>query len=276
MQILSISDLTHLTLRREGVAFFPSLLSPSDVADLKRIADQVYDLIEAPIAPPGPNAWLVREVATSSATWGGIPIDHVKSLAEDSSAAETCVSSIIETLARAAAPTSRSKATFRSELSYVRRHRNKLTFAPWHFDALAAGSIKQDPVFNAWVPLVDVGLNCPSLEFVPGSAHMMRSGGFDQKPDEPGFPTDLWMNTHANANHICAVMKPGDIVVFNHYTLHRTQVADFGNYTRTSAEMRFHVDELSWQQTVARRFPRLQNLLLEQDWNSAPLACMTL
>jgi ectoine hydroxylase-related dioxygenase (phytanoyl-CoA dioxygenase family) len=196
-----------------------------------------------------PETELEKAIADSSAQWGGIAIDHIQNLATDRDAALQLFNHIVAQLAAALTKESGRTPTFQSPLSYTRRHINErnqvaATSTTWHIDAYAAGTISQDPVCNAWMPLVPVGRTQPSLEFIPGTHIETRAGKYSYKdegrPNDAGYPDFDWIGPKmAAGHHACFVLKPGDIVIFDHWLPHRTQVAAFPAYVRTSAEMRF-------------------------------------
>jgi ectoine hydroxylase-related dioxygenase (phytanoyl-CoA dioxygenase family) len=239
MQFYSASNPPSWTLANNGLAFVPNAVDRDLVGSLRQIVDSEYARIEQP------STNIEREISATSASWGGIAIDHVRWLAPDPKLCVSLLNQVIAQLSAAVGRCSAMNAAFEPGLSYIRRHKNSATFAPWHLDAHAAGTIQRDPVFNAWMPLVPVGSDCPSLEFIVGAHRKTRAGEYEHQqtghPLDPGYPTAEWIEQHgANGNHICLFMEPGDVVIFDHWTPHRTQVADFAPYIRTSAEMRFH------------------------------------
>jgi hypothetical protein len=235
--------LLKLDLLRDGLAYFPKVLAPSDIEILGQIADFDYELIMQPNGDPDPISQLAAEVARSSAKWGGIPVDHFRTLGTKKSAdIAQVLDRVLLRLTEALERSGNCRANFRPEISYVRRHYDVSTYAPWHFDAHAAGTINFDPAYNAWVPMTSVGETSPSLEFIAGTHKAMRSGNFDPLPDKNGYPTEDWVRRNTTSkNYICPFLQPGDVVIFDHYVLHRTQIADFPPYVRTSAEMRYTI-----------------------------------
>jgi hypothetical protein len=238
MKVYDASNAPLLDLKRDGIVFIPNVVSRQVVSDLQRITDAEYDLLA------NPDSDTTRDIATSTSSWGGIAIDHVKFLASDPKKAAALVDRSIAELSASLKKSSIANPIFQSSLSYVRRHRNSATFAPWHLDAYAAGTLNHDPVFNAWMPLVAVGQDCPGLEFIVGAHEQTRAGNYVHQntghPADPGYPTQDWITkSGADGKHVCFVMEPGDIVIFDHWTPHRTQSSDFPPYVRTSAEMRF-------------------------------------
>src|SRR5258705_26886 len=59
--------------------------------------------------------------------------------------AAALVDQLIAELGASLKKSSIANPIFQSSLSYVRRHRNSATFAPWHLDAYAAGTLNHDP-----------------------------------------------------------------------------------------------------------------------------------
>jgi ectoine hydroxylase-related dioxygenase (phytanoyl-CoA dioxygenase family) len=238
MKVYDASNAPLLDLKRDGVVFLPGVVSREVIGDLQGITDSEYGRLA------NPDSDAIRDIAASSASWGGIAIDHVKSLAPDPKKATALIDQSIAALSAALKKSSVANPVFQSSLSYVRRHRNSATFAPWHLDAYAAGTINYDPVFNAWMPLVAVGQNCPGLEFIVGAHQRTRAGNYNHQdsghPADAGYPTPNWITeSGADGKHVCFVMAPGDIVIFDHWTPHKTQSSEFPPYVRTSAEMRF-------------------------------------
>jgi ectoine hydroxylase-related dioxygenase (phytanoyl-CoA dioxygenase family) len=94
-----------------------------------------------------------------------------------------------------------------------------------------------DPCVNIWIPLVSVGQDRPSLELIPNTFSGMRvvppllaynAGRTDEWIHErfPNYPT------------MVAVLNPGDAVLFDHFTLHRTQPMTTQAGPRVSGEFR--------------------------------------
>jgi hypothetical protein len=226
-------------LLTEGVAFHRSAIDRADLEYLGATANHAYELVEDArngIVLPGPHAELTKHIAESTIKWGGIPISQSIDIASEKfpRAAEV-FAGISRAAEQLVARESGLLATYRSELSYVRRHTDHQTHVAWHYDAGAAGTGPYDPCFNVWVPFVPVGLDCPTLEFIPGSNSRMKAG--DHGNGRVGFPTPAWLEANTGPQ-IAFRMDPGDILVFDHWTLHRTQPLASPTKVRTSAEIR--------------------------------------
>jgi hypothetical protein len=121
--------------------------------------------------------------------------------------------------------------------TFIRRHRSTRHYLPWHIDADAAGILNStDYCINSWLPLDPVGDVLPSLEdprLEQDDADHAKPGG--QGESAPGrlgqgqCPRRI-LGTHA---------MPGDAILFDHWTLHRTQRMEQDNAVRTSCEFRF-------------------------------------
>lgn len=124
------------------------------------------------------------------------------------------------------------------EHSFFRRHVAGATYVPWHVDADAAGTIHYDPCFNFWLPLGAVGINRPSLQFIPGSHKIMREIPPFSSPDN--VRSDDWvLERFPGQEAITAILEPGDAVFFDHFTLHRTQPIGASADVRVGSEFRF-------------------------------------
>lgn len=169
---------------------------------------------------------------------GGIPLPHCLEIAAHEREAIKGIFAEITAricvLVRDAAGA--RSVVYKPEISYVRRHDNSATHVPWHFDTYAAGTIGFDPGYNAWIPFVSAGIDCPTLEFYSGLQMAMREGRYVKSSD--GFPAQEWTAARLDPRHLCIPMQFGDVVVFDHFTLHRTQPMAHGSAVRTSAELR--------------------------------------
>jgi ectoine hydroxylase-related dioxygenase (phytanoyl-CoA dioxygenase family) len=105
----------------------------------------------------------------------------------------------------------------------------------WHTDYHGGGTHPYDPLFNIWLPLTAVGREQPSVELVRGSHRRMR----ELPPSETGVFTDEWVAEHfPSTDRIAPELSPGDALIFDHLTLHRTQSLDRETVSRMSIECR--------------------------------------
>jgi hypothetical protein len=120
----------------------------------------------------------------------------------------------------------------------VRRHRGAVTHLGWHTDADAAGCAQYDPCFNIWVPLASVGKTLPSLELIPKSDARMRGVPFTTNSSKT-IPDEWRKEAFPAVTPLCPRLDPGDVLVFSHYVLHRTQPMSGQIGSRMSGEFRF-------------------------------------
>jgi ectoine hydroxylase-related dioxygenase (phytanoyl-CoA dioxygenase family) len=127
---------------------------------------------------------------------------------------------------------------FNSSISWVRRHRSTALYLPWHIDADGASLLKTaDYSINMWLPLDPVGDDAPSLEFIPGSNKTMRN--LPILATTEAYRTPEWVNENFTNQPWTPHAVPGDAILFDHWTLHRTQRVSRENVLRTSCELRF-------------------------------------
>lgn len=99
-----------------------------------------------------------------------------------------------------------------------------------------------------------VGREQPSVELVRGSHRRMR----ELPRSETGAHADEWVAEHfPPAHRIAPELAPGDALIFDHWTLHRTQLLDRGTISRMSIECR-----VTHHPAYLERLPRSQNRLL--------------
>jgi ectoine hydroxylase-related dioxygenase (phytanoyl-CoA dioxygenase family) len=83
--------------------------------------------------------------------------------------------------------------------------------------------------------LTAVGREQPSVEVVRGSHRRMR----ELPRSETGAHEDEWVAEHFPPTHrIAPELAPGDALIFDHWTLHRTQLLDRETVSRMSIECR--------------------------------------
>ena len=128
------------------------------------------------------------------------------------------------------------KTTFRRQGTEGRA--KKSAFVPWHRDAHAVRTADLGNCLNCWVPLQSVGVIRPSLQIVVGSNNLMKTKNVDY--DAIDNPSESDVIDHYGEDSICtAILEPGDFMVFDHHTLHRTQYMGDTYPTRVSGELRF-------------------------------------
>lgn len=223
-----------MNLIEDGIVVHKNAISKSDVRKFLAVAARSYEMVEAVkngAKPKGKHAEAIQHIAEDTIRWGGISIGWAFKIAAGflERGAFERVTARAESLVADHRKT--AGARFRDDLSYLRRHSGSSTHVPWHFDAGAAGTGQFDPCWNVWMPLVPVGEHSPTLQFIPGTSEVMKGARLPcyrpGYPEPESVPEDHWMTP---------VLDPGDVVIFDHWTLHRTQPV--GGLMRTSAEIR--------------------------------------
>src|SRR5215475_463057 len=103
------------------------------------------------------------------------------------------------------------------ERSLFRRVRPGYLVA-WHIDADTAPRT-HDLCMNVWVPLASVGKSLPSLELIQGSHRIMRL----ELPPPTANRDPEWVNERfAHSFREIPQLEPGDALIFDHFTMHRT------------------------------------------------------
>lgn len=118
--------------------------------------------------------------------------------------------------------------------SAIRRQGASSRPVPWHRDAHAVKTQDDGNCVNFWVPLDEVGSIRPSLQIACGSATEWKDRPVDYSEIENPPDEDV-----ASGYEVAtAFLNPGDVLVFGHHTLHRTQPMA-NSSIRLSGEFRF-------------------------------------
>ena len=128
---------------------------------------------------------------------------------------------------------------FVPEKSVLRRQGVQMTsYVAWHRDAHAVQTADLGDCLNCWVPLNSVGCERPSLEFVTGSNRILQNCVVDYATQDS--PRHDQVVAEYGASQICtAMLDLGDVLLFDHHTLHRTQPMNGAHPPRVSGEFRF-------------------------------------
>jgi hypothetical protein len=214
-----------------------AFLSPAELGELRTAVEASYDLLRehADDDPPTLSEYLVDHYKR----WDGIWVKELRGYLER---ANPGLFARFEAVIAAAER--RFRALFDRDwrlepnFTFIRRHRSARKYLPWHIDADAAGIINStDYCINTWLPLDPVGDVLPSLELIPGSNKTMR-----EAPSREGTEksrADEWVKANVGGESWIPRAEPGDAILFDHWTLHRTQRIERENAARTSCEFRF-------------------------------------
>jgi len=126
----------------------------------------------------------------------------------------------------------------------TRGNARKSAYVEWHRDSHAVQTVEHGNCLNCWVPLNAVGIDRPSLQVVLGSNRVLQSSPVDYQAHDN--PTDEQVSKDFGDSKVCtAVLDPGDVLLFGHHTLHRTQPMGDDYPARLSGEFRFTGKALS-------------------------------
>jgi hypothetical protein len=214
-----------------------AFLSPQELGELRTAVDASYDLVQqhADDDPPTQAQYLVHCYKRWEGLW-------VKELQPYLDVERPDLRAQFDSVTAAAERRFRSLFDHNWRLepnfTFVRRHRSARKHLPWHIDAVAVGIINTtDYCINTWLPLDPVGDVLPSLELIPGSNKMMRTIPSQEGKDKSR--SDDWVKNNIAGESWIPHAMPGDAILFDHWTLHRTQRMAQENTVRTSCEFRF-------------------------------------
>ncbi len=213
-----------LNLAQDGVVILRGALPSQEVMRVAPLCDAAFTGLTR---ASDPSAY------ANAAAWGGMSLDEMLGCMAEPEALNAIVDRLTTLLPH--------NAVLIRAFSVIRRRVKHRTSMPWHVDAEAANTIRQDPCVNFWVPFAPVGNGrSPTLEFVLGSASTMRSLPA-RRPSGETFRYDQWVQMHlGHCRRIMPTLEPGDVALFDHYTMHRTErVSGRFPVPRISAEIRF-------------------------------------
>jgi hypothetical protein len=198
-------------LEQSGAAVFRRALVADDVARLRRRTERAFHLASLQW-----RVGIASKSLRSTLPWGGMAGATMRRYV-----GRGLYDSVAEHARLAASDALLSRTRLIPALCLFRNHDGKRTHIAWHADADAAGGAEHDPCFNVWVPLVPVGKDRPSLQFVLGSHRVMR--GLPLRDPQASSLTEEWVKDNLPGDAWTPIMEPGDVVIFDHYTVHRTQ-----------------------------------------------------
>jgi hypothetical protein len=117
-------------------------------------------------------------------------------------------------------------------------HARKSAYVGWHRDSHAVQTDQLGNCLNCWVPFHAVGIERPSLQVVIASNQVLQNRPVDYAIRDD--PSEEQVVADYGSESICtAVLDPGDVLIFGHHTLHRTQPMGISYPLRLSGEFRF-------------------------------------
>jgi hypothetical protein len=233
---LEARDLRQMTqpaedLAANGATIVRGFLSPEDAADLRRTVTDIYTFMSSGATVSH------RMLAYHFNLWRGVWLRHLPPFLRK--ARPDLAQAYEQSLSRVEAQVKRRFGAdwrFFPKRSYFRRHVGMVYKVPWHIDADAASIYRvAGEAINVWMPLDTVGTDLPSLDYVPRSHAVMRAvpmlTGNDKYRDD-AFVSGV--GTPATAQ-----LDVGDALIFDQFTLHRTQQTGSEKTVRTACEFRF-------------------------------------
>lgn len=223
---MSLVEKNKAELERYGMFICRGFLNNSQLSDIYRMVEAAYSAADAGHASERVTNH-VKAFGGLNLMWmheSGVPLPEVERLTKivaDAASAQIGLCKVVP------------------EISLFRRHTEPRTHIPWHADADGASTMHYDPCFNFWLPFVAVGVDRPSLEYVPSSHAIMRK----LPPLDASYALreDSWVRENLPEKPQVAILEPGDVLVFDHYTLHRTQPMASQAGPRISGEFRVQI-----------------------------------
>jgi hypothetical protein len=223
------TELPHVQLTADGVAVVRRFLNGDQTATLRHLVASVYDAMAAC------SEFSNLEMAENFKKWNGVWLWPLPDFLNGHGTLSAQYRASVANIAR------RTRALFGGgwryypSRSFFRRYTGVEEPVPWHIDADAA-MIDRPEAINVWLPLNAVGAGSPSLEMMVGSHHKMK-----QLPLLTGkrrYRDDVFAAS-AGTTKIVPQLDPGDAIIFDQFTLHRTQPQIGDLVERTSCELRF-------------------------------------
>jgi hypothetical protein len=222
------ADSPGVQLTADGVAVVRKFLNGDQTAALKHLVTSVYDAMAAC------TEFSNLEMADNFKKWNGVWLWPLPDFLNGRGTLSAQYRASVANIAR------RTRALFGGgwryypSRSFFRRYTGVEEPVPWHIDADAA-MVDRPEAINVWLPLNAVGAGLPSLEMMVGSHHKMR-----QLPLLTGkrrYRDDAF--AASAGTKIVPQLDPGDAIIFDQFTLHRTQPQISDIIERTSCELRF-------------------------------------
>jgi hypothetical protein len=216
-------------LKKNGAVVVRKFLTGAETAELQSVVRAIYEAM-AEI-----GTFVDADMENHFRRWNGVWLEHLPSLLEayDRNLAAR-YRRVVELIERRTQRVFGDGWHFFALRSFLRRLSGTNGILRWHIDADAAAT-SWGHCINVWLPLDAVGTDRPSVDVILGSHIKMRelpplSGDSHDRDDT--FVASIGPTTSSGLN-------PSDALVFDHYTLHRTQPWRAEKFSRTACELRF-------------------------------------
>jgi hypothetical protein len=217
-------------LAAEGTAIIRGFLDDQEMTKLTAVVGEVYDLL-------GIHAdFLEGELGENFSIAGGAQLKPLAALlAAYYPRLHAQYAEVENTVCAKTRRLFGRRWRLHTHRSYMRRIAGTTVQVPWHIDADAANTWRPN-CFNVWLPLDPVGRDRPSLDVVCGSQRTMRR--LPLLVDAARYRDDEFVAAIGSSS--TPELNPGDALVFDQFTLHRTQCVASPATVRISCEFRFH------------------------------------
>jgi len=233
------TDSPHVQLTTDGVAVVRKFLNGDQTTALRRLVASVYDAMAACSEFSDPD------MAENFKQWNGVWLRPLPDFLNGRGTLTAQYRASVANVARRTRMLFGGGWRYYPLRSYFRKYTGAEELVPWHIDADAA-RVDRPEAINVWLPLDAVGAGLPSLEMVVGSHDKMR-----QLPLLTGKRRYRDDDFAASAGiKIVPQLDPGDAIIFDHFTLHRTQPKIGDIFERTSCEFRF-IKLSGWRRLLA-------------------------
>jgi hypothetical protein len=222
------TDSPHVQLTTNGVAIVREFLNGDQTTALRSLVASVYDAMAT--CPEFSN----QEMAENFKKWNGVWLRPLPDFLNGHGALSVQYRASLADVVRRTRMLFGGGWRYYPLRSYFRKYTGAEELVPWHIDADAA-RVDRPEAINVWLPLDPVGAGLPSLEMVVGSHDKMRQ--LPLLTGERRYRDDAF--AASAGTKIVPQLDPGDAIIFDHFTLHRTQQQFSGIFERTSCEFRF-------------------------------------
>jgi phytanoyl-CoA dioxygenase PhyH len=213
-------------LAEDGVTVIRQFLGDQDASALQRVVAEIYRELAACAALPD-------GLEDNFRRWHGVWLEALPDfLRGRNGELQSRYAALVATIVERTRERLGSGWQLYLAKSFFRRHVGAALLIPWHIDADVA-VLERERCINVWLPLDRVGAALPSLEVMRRSHLKMRSS-----PTLAGGVAAA----AAFGKPFAPKLNPGDALVFDQFTLHRTQRNGAADIIRTSCEFRFYWD----------------------------------
>jgi hypothetical protein len=234
------TDSPHVQLTTNGVAIVREFLDGDQTSALRHLVASVYDAMATC------SEFSNLDMAKSFKEWNGVWLQPLPGFLNGRGTLSAQYRASVANIARRTCALFGGGWRYYPSRSFFRKYTGVEELVPWHIDADAA-MVDRSEAINVWLPLNAVGAGLPSLEMVIGSHHKMRQLPLltgKRRYRDDAFAASAGIKTVPK-------LDPGDAIIFDNFTLHRTQPQTSDIFERTSCEFRF-IKLSGWRRLLAK------------------------